>query len=408
MKLGFEMKASRIKTLLLRNLFFVFFSLVFACHHHAAAESSEVYIDSDEGYEYRRANVYGSPDSPRRKIRSTYNMTDVSWNDPARRTFETYISAQKGEQTPHKFHFEFLGLTESDESFKEILLAAEKWCKIVLPEMGANCATAIRSKAMGLDGPNFEWAKTCSSATSARGNIGFWLTEQQYKGPGVEVGVFQGHTSKKLLDTWTTKGVGEEQASDQPLLYLVDPWESSDDDSEFQDSDDEPLQYEQKNNVFLMNAEDATAHRKMTHARIAGYGNGSGTSRWREMRMYSLDAAALFEDNSLDFVYLDGAHYYAAIAADIAAWWPKLRSGGLLSGDDYNLKEPVGDEKNERVYPHGKRYFFGVKAAVDEFVAKEGLESQLGFSLGDWEYGWLDRDDPMYDEFACNFGIIKP
>lgn len=50
----------------------------------------------------------------------------------------------------------------------------------------------------------------------------------------------------------------------------------------------------------------------------------------------SLNAAALFADGSLDWVHLDARHDYASVKADIAAWLPKVRPGGWLSGDDYD------------------------------------------------------------------------
>jgi predicted O-methyltransferase YrrM len=54
-----------------------------------------------------------------------------------------------------------------------------------------------------------------------------------------------------------------------------------------------------------------------------------------EIRASSLDAARRFEDRSLDWVFIDADHAYRAVRADIAAWAPKLRDGGLLSGHDY-------------------------------------------------------------------------
>lgn len=50
----------------------------------------------------------------------------------------------------------------------------------------------------------------------------------------------------------------------------------------------------------------------------------------------SLAAAGLFADGSLDWVHLDARHDYAGVQADIAAWLPKVRSGGWLSGDDHD------------------------------------------------------------------------
>lgn len=50
----------------------------------------------------------------------------------------------------------------------------------------------------------------------------------------------------------------------------------------------------------------------------------------------SLTAAAQFADGTLDFVYIDGAHDYDSVVADLAAWTPKVKPGGLIAGHDYN------------------------------------------------------------------------
>ena len=52
-------------------------------------------------------------------------------------------------------------------------------------------------------------------------------------------------------------------------------------------------------------------------------------------QMPSLQAAAMFPDQSIDFIMLDGDHNYEAIHADIEAWLPKMKPGSIMSGDDY-------------------------------------------------------------------------
>ena len=52
------------------------------------------------------------------------------------------------------------------------------------------------------------------------------------------------------------------------------------------------------------------------------------------VRMTSLEAAATYEDNSIDFIMIDGEHTYEAVKADIQAYLPKMKNGGVITGDD--------------------------------------------------------------------------
>lgn len=56
------------------------------------------------------------------------------------------------------------------------------------------------------------------------------------------------------------------------------------------------------------------------------------------VRKYSAEASGDFKDQSLDFVYIDGAHDKENVAMDIMAWFPKVRKGGIFSGHDYFIK----------------------------------------------------------------------
>jgi cephalosporin hydroxylase len=78
----------------------------------------------------------------------------------------------------------------------------------------------------------------------------------------------------------------------------------------------------------------------------------------------SLEASEKFEDESLDFVFIDASHDYDNVLVDINAWYPKVKVGGYISGDDY---APC---------------WSGVRQAVDEF-----FENKMVFFLnGNTEY----------------------
>jgi hypothetical protein len=77
------------------------------------------------------------------------------------------------------------------------------------------------------------------------------------------------------------------------------------------------------------------------------------------LRAYSYDVKHYFQDESIDFVYIDGEHTYKAVAQDIDDWWPKVKRGGILSGHDYNETNP------------------GSIQAVDEFSDKIQLDFQI-------------------------------
>ena len=75
------------------------------------------------------------------------------------------------------------------------------------------------------------------------------------------------------------------------------------------------------------------------------------------MRMRFDEALPLFVDESLDFIYVDGyAHDGELNGATFRDWFPKLKRGGIIAGDDYHADWPL------------------VVGAVDAFVAEYGLE----------------------------------
>ena len=71
-------------------------------------------------------------------------------------------------------------------------------------------------------------------------------------------------------------------------------------------------------------------------------------------RMSSEDASKLYENNSLDFIYIDANHLYDYVIKDLVVWFPKLKVGRAIAGHDYS--------------------WGGVKRAVDEFFGKDKIK----------------------------------
>lgn len=55
----------------------------------------------------------------------------------------------------------------------------------------------------------------------------------------------------------------------------------------------------------------------------------------------SVEASKLFEDNSLDFLFLDGSHFNPKFEQDLISWDPKIKVGGVIAGHDYLEFEDV-------------------------------------------------------------------
>jgi hypothetical protein len=143
---------------------------------------------------------------------------------------------------------------------------------------------------------------------------------------GVEVGTCQGLFAKNLLDFWPGH------------LHCVDPWAQIPGYEE---------QYDHGTN-YVMTLKNLEAHK----------------GRYTIHRTTSLEAAKEFPDESLDFCYLDGNHSYQAVKEDIEAWYPKVKIGGLIGGDDFGI---VPEQWCD--FGHG-RVRFGVRRAVDEWSQK--------------------------------------
>ena len=75
------------------------------------------------------------------------------------------------------------------------------------------------------------------------------------------------------------------------------------------------------------------------HRNVLDCGHGDAVSL---VIAESVAASRLFADLSIDWVHLDARHDYESVKADIAAWLPRVKRGGWLSGDDYEEAKHPG------------------------------------------------------------------
>jgi glycosyltransferase involved in cell wall biosynthesis len=180
---------------------------------------------------------------------------------------------------------------------------------------------------------------------------------------GVEIGTFKGEFAKIILDEWSGK------------LYMVDVWRSLSEE-EYEDSSNQKNHSDAYSDVM---------------ENIKGY-----EDRAFMLRMDSKQGSELFDNETLDFVYIDANHKYQFVKEDIEYWYPKVRKGGLFMGHDYikNLYKE-GDKDLPMMMWNDKdttpRYagLFGVTPAVNEFIQ---------------EYGY---DLNITDEFTGTWWVIK-
>lgn len=154
---------------------------------------------------------------------------------------------------------------------------------------------------------------------------------------GAEVGVWRGDFSKRLL-----------QQVKPRLLHLIDPWVV------YSGSTYRASKYgDRKSQDFMDSVYQYVLDR---------FESQIGSGQVVVHRSTSEDASMRIEDGSLDWVYIDGNHDYAYVRKDLMLYADKLRSGGLLCGDDYMSGRWWGD---------------GVIRAVDEFVEERDLSIEI-------------------------------
>jgi hypothetical protein len=135
---------------------------------------------------------------------------------------------------------------------------------------------------------------------------------------GAEIGVAEGHYSEVLCKS----------IPNLEELLLVDPWRRY---------DGNPWAHSQEHQDFSLSE---------TRRKTAGY-------NVRIMQDYSMNAVREIPEGSLGFVYVDGHHAFDWVAQDLIEWSKRVRSGGIISGDDYY---------------HFKKSWAGVVEAVNAYT----------------------------------------
>lgn len=153
--------------------------------------------------------------------------------------------------------------------------------------------------------------KPCNAATYRAATIE--LAKLHAPRTIVEVGVFAGDLSRLFADLPSLE-----------RLYIVDSWDGAYSDFGQQRMDEVAA------GVIAWAG---------THPKVSIY------------RADSLDAAEWFPDGSIDFFHTDGDHSIEGIRGDINAWAPKVRAGGILSGDNYEWP-PVAQGVTELLPQH--------------------------------------------------------
>jgi hypothetical protein len=136
----------------------------------------------------------------------------------------------------------------------------------------------------------------------------------------VEIGVWRGRSAVFMLET-----IAEKAANIQ--LDLVDTWLGSDSQlfrDIFKDQDKNFIY-----NEMLQNLKDSGMEKHVGAIH----------------RMPSLEAVLLYEDASLDFVFIDGDHENGACFNDMMAWYPKIKPNGVLAGHDMSRNAVTSDVK---------------------------------------------------------------
>jgi len=126
-------------------------------------------------------------------------------------------------------------------------------------------------------------------------------------------------------------------------------------------------------------------HGSIFDAFMRSMGDGGVSEVVKPLISDSADAAHLFADHSLDFVFIDASHDFDGVRRDVAAWLPKVRVGGVFAGHDagcpgllnaVSAYVPMG-----QVSIRGASWFHRVTGADDSPLARAAGVADLSMGV---------------------------
>jgi len=98
--------------------------------------------------------------------------------------------------------------------------------------------------------------------------------------------------------------------------------------------------------------------------------------------LFGAEALRFVPDRSLDFIFVDASHGFDDVITDLISWSPKVKSGGIISGHDYETTALGWPPEN------------GVKEAVHAYTGAHGISPVfllMGTSRDRWKsYFWVN------------------
>jgi predicted O-methyltransferase YrrM len=173
-----------------------------------------------------------------------------------------------------------------------------------------------------------------------------------------EIGSWMGNGS--------TRVIVQELLDRDGVLYCIDHWQGN---SNVQRHQELVAQYDIFN-TFRFNVES--------------YG---GAELVKPLVMSSSDAAAIFQDRSLDLVFIDGDHSYEQTRSDIERWLPKVAKGGVLCGHDCEARVRNCDEG----FLRQNRNRDTIQIGGNIPVIHPGTVLAVGEAFGDAAHCWCEE-----------------